>query len=148
MALKRLQKELNDITKEPPSGCTAQLASDKDSYHWVGSICGPSDSPYSGGKFKLNIFFPVDYPFKPPKVTFQTKVFHPNIDSVGNICLDILKENWSPALTVGKILLSISSLLTDPNPDSPLSSEIAHLYKYDRKKYDDSAREWTNKYAI
>ena len=147
MALKRLQKELNDITKDPPAGCSAQVASDKDAYHWLGTITGPDSSPYEKGNFKLNIYFPVDYPFKPPKVTFQTKVFHPNIDNVGNICLDILKENWSPALTVSKILLSISSLLTDPNPDSPLSSEIAHLYKYDRKKYNASAAEWTKKYA-
>ena len=148
MALKRLQKELADITKDPPAGCTAALAGDKDSYHWVGMIIGPEGSPYSGGKFKLNIFFPVDYPFKPPKATFQTKVFHPNIDSSGNICLDILKDNWSPALTVGKVLLSILSLLTDPNPDSPLSSEIAQLYKYDRAKYNASAADWTKKYAI
>lgn len=148
MSLKRLQKELADIMKDPPAGCAAKLATDKDTYHWVGSISGPEASPYEGGKFKLDIFFPVDYPFKPPKVTFQTKVFHPNIDSIGNICLDILKENWSPALTVGKVLLSISSLLTDPNPDSPLSSEIAQLYKYDRAKYNARAAEWTKKYAI
>ena len=147
MALKRLQKELKDISTDPPVGCTAALASDKDNYHWEGTITGPEDSPYSGGVFRLNFFFPVDYPFKPPKVTFQTKVYHPNIDNVGNICLDILKENWSPALTVGKVLLSISSLLTDPNPDSPLSSDIAHAYKYDRKKYDATAKEWTMKYA-
>ncbi len=148
MALKRLQKELHDITKEPLAGCTANLADGKDTYHWVGTIAGPEDSPYAGGKFRLNIFFPVDYPFKPPKITFQTRVFHPNIDSVGNICLDILKENWSPALTIGKVLLSISSLLTDPNPDSPLSSDVAHLYKYDRKKYNATAADWTKKYAV
>ena len=148
MASKRLQKELKDISKDPPWGCSAQLASDKDIYHWVGTLTGPDDSPYSGGKFHLTFYFPVDYPFKPPKVTFQTKVYHPNVDTSGNICLDILKDNWSPALTVAKILLSISSLLTDPNPDSPLQSDLAQLYKYDRKKYDANAREWTRKYAV
>eukprot|EP00826_Nyctotherus_ovalis_P026604 TRINITY_DN2076_c0_g2_i5.p1 TRINITY_DN2076_c0_g2~~TRINITY_DN2076_c0_g2_i5.p1 ORF type:complete len:149 (-),score=45.98 TRINITY_DN2076_c0_g2_i5:142-588(-) len=148
MAIKRLQKELNYITKDPPVGCSAQLVDAKDLYHWVGTIKGPSDSPYAAGTFKLNFYFPVDYPFKPPKVTFQTKVYHPNIDSAGNICLDILKENWSPALTVSKVLLSISSLLTDANPDSPLSSEAAQLYKHDRKKYNAIAAEWTKKYAI
>lgn len=148
MALKRLQKELSDIMKEPPSNCSAIQANDKDSYHWLGTIIGPEGSPYAGGIFKLNLYFPVDYPFKPPKVTFQTRVFHPNIDGSGNICLDILKENWSPALTVAKVLLSICSLLTDPNPDSPLQSEIAQLYKYNRKKYDASVKDWTHKYAV
>ena len=147
MALRRLQKELVNITKDPPSGCSAQQASDKDAYHWIGYIAGPLDSPYAGGKFKLDIHFPVDYPFKPPKVTFATKVYHPNIDHMGNICLDILKQNWSPALSIGKVLLSITSLLTDPNPDSPLESAIANLYKYDRKKYNLEAAEWTKKYA-
>ena len=74
------------------------------------------DSPYDGGVFFLDINFPQDYPFKPPKVRFQTKIYHCNVNDKGGICLDILKDNWSPALTVSKVLLSICSLLTDPNP--------------------------------
>ncbi len=148
MVSKRLQKELADITKDPPWGCSAQLGPEKDIYSWEGMLTGPDDSPYAKGKFRMRIHFPVDYPFKPPKVTFVTKVYHPNVDTTGNICLDILKDNWSPALTVAKILISITSLLTDPNPDSPLQSDIAHLYKFDRKKYDANAREWTRKYAV
>ncbi|MFQ6645305.1 hypothetical protein Gotur_020157 [Gossypium turneri] len=101
----------------------------EDMFHWQATIMGPSDSPYAGGVFLVSIHFPPDYPFKPPKVAFRTKVFHPNINSNGSICLDILKEQWSPALTISKVLLSICSLLTDPNPDDPLVPEIAHMYK-------------------
>nr|XP_018472519.1 PREDICTED: ubiquitin-conjugating enzyme E2 10 isoform X1 [Raphanus sativus] len=120
----------------------------EDMFHWQATIMGPSDSPYAGGVFLVTIHFPPDYPFKPPKVAFRTKVFHPNINSNGSICLDILKEQWSPALTISKVLLSICSLLTDPNPDDPLVPEIAHMYKTDKNKYESTARSWTQKYAM
>ncbi|KAF1899448.1 hypothetical protein Lal_00019576 [Lupinus albus] len=120
----------------------------EDLFHWQATIMGPADSPYAGGVFLVTIHFPPDYPFKPPKVAFKTKVFHPNINSNGSICLDILKEQWSPALTVSKVLLSICSLLTDPNPDDPLVPDIAHMYKTDRTKYENTARSWTQKYAM
>ena len=119
-------------------------------YNWQATIMGPPDSPYAGGVFFLNIRFPPDYPFKPPKVSFtaNTRIYHPNINSNGNICLDILKDQWSPALTISKVLLSVCSLLTDPNPDDPLVPEIAQLYKTDRTRYEATAREWTRKYAM
>ncbi|KAF7072070.1 hypothetical protein CFC21_077257 [Triticum aestivum] len=147
MANKRIQKELMDLQKDPPTSCSAGPAG-ADLFHWQATIMGPGDSPYSGGVFFVNIHFPPDYPFKPPKVNFQTKVYHPNINSNGSICLDILKEQWSPALTISKVLLSISSLLTDPNPDDPLVPEIAQLYKNQRARYEDTARAWTQKYAM
>ncbi|EZA61070.1 Ubiquitin-conjugating enzyme E2-17 kDa [Ooceraea biroi] len=106
------------------------------------------DSPYQGGVFFLTIHFPTDYPFKPPKVAFTTRIYHPNINSNGSICLDILRSQWSPALTISKVLLSICSLLCDPNPDDPLVPEIARIYKTDREKYNELAREWTRKYAM
>ena len=138
---------VQDLQRDPPTSCSAGPAGD-DLFHWQATIMGPGDSPYSGGVFFVTIHFPPDYPFKPPKVQFQTKVYHPNINSQGSICLDILKEQWSPALTISKVLLSICSLLTDPNPDDPLVPEIAHIYKGDRSRYEETAREWTRKYAM
>ena len=147
MALKRITKELAELAKDPPANCSAGPIDD-DMYHWQATIVGPSDSPYQGGLFFLNIHFPIDYPFKPPKVTFITKIYHPNINSNGGICLDILKDQWSPALTISTVLLSISSLLTDPNPDDPLVPDIANLFKSNRKQYNENAKEWTRKFAM
>ena len=146
MALKRISRELQDLQNDPPMNCSAGPESD-DMFRWEGVIFGPSDSPYSGGVFKLKIIFPIDYPFKCPTVTFTTKIYHPNINSAGIICLDILKNNWSPALTVSKVLLSVCSLLTDPNPNDPLVPEIANLYKMNREKYNEQATLWTQQYA-
>ena len=147
-ALKRITKELQDLGRDPPANCSAGPIDENDQYHWQATIMGPSDTQFDGGVFFLNIHFPTDYPFKPAKITFTTRIYHPNINSNGSICLDILKEQWSPALTISKVLLSISSLLTDPNPDDPLVPEIAHIYKTDKAKYEATAREWTRKYAM
>ena len=135
------------MQKDPPANTSAHPISDDDLMNWKATIVGPEDSPYAGGRFYLNVHFPADYPFKAPKVSFTTKLFHPNVNASGGICLDILKDQWSPALTISKVLLSISSLLTDPNPDDPLVPDVAHLHKRDRKKFYDTAREWTRMYA-
>ena len=147
MASKRINKEFKSLRKDPPHNCSAAPA-DEDMFHWLGTIMGPEDSPYSEGLFFLDIHFPKDYPYTPPKVKFTTLVYHPNINKDGSICLDILKKEWSPALTIGTVLLSICSLLCDPNPDDPLVPEIADLYREDIEKYKATAREWTLKYAM
>lgn len=143
---KRIRKELEEIKNDPPTNCSAGVDGD-DIYNWTATIMGPAGTPYHGGVFYLNITFPQNYPFKPPKVHFVTKIYHPNINSGGGICLDILKENWSPALTVAKVLISICSLLDDPNPDDPLVPDIARQFKDQRAAYDITAREWTQHYA-
>ena len=146
MAVRRIQRELEDLQKDPPAGCSAGPIKE-DLFNWEGVIFGPSDSPYAGGVFKLNIRFPTDYPFKQPHIQFITKIYHPNINSSGGICLDILKSQWSPALTISKVLLSILSLLTDPNPNDPLVPDIANMYKTNLKQYNATATEWTMLYA-
>jgi len=131
---------------DPPSNCSAGPVGE-DMFSWTGTIMGPEDSPYMNGIFSVKIDFPSDYPFKSPRVIFITKIYHPNINATGAICLDILKEQWSPALTISKVLLSVCSLLTDPNPDDPLMPDIAKLYKVDKERYNAIAREWTIKYG-
>jgi ubiquitin-protein ligase len=143
---KRIQKELAEISLDPPSNCSAGPKGDN-LYEWVSTIMGPGSSPYQGGVFFLDINFPSDYPFKPPKVIFQTRIYHCNINSNGQICLDILKDNWSPALTISKVLLSICSLLTDANPHDPLVGSIAQQYLSDQTSHDKTAAEWTRRFA-
>jgi ubiquitin-conjugating enzyme E2 D/E len=147
MSAKRILKEMQDMEKSPMDNCTAGPIDVNNLYMWHGPIIGPEKSPYEGGLFKLEITFPIEYPFKAPKVVFLTKVYHPNINSSGGICLDILKDAWVPSLTIGKVLLSISSLLTDPNPKDPLVPEIARLYEMNRPEFDRIAREYTQTYA-
>jgi len=147
MSARRITRELTELTQDPPAGCSAGPESETDIYGWTATILGPEGTPYAGGVFTLVIQFPTDYPFKPPKVAFTTKVYHPNINAQGGICLDILKDQWSPALSIGKVLLSISSLLADANPKDPLVPDVARLYETNRAEFNRIAREWTLLYA-
>ena len=144
--LRRIKKEVDEMIKDPPSNCSAGPIDDN-LFSWQATIIGPDKSPYQGGVFDLKIDFPADYPFKHPRVVFQTKIYHCNINTNGGICLDILKDKWSPALTISKVLLSICSMMDDPNPSDPLMPEIAELLKRNKPLHDETARQWTAKYA-
>ncbi|KAJ9153347.1 hypothetical protein P3X46_026795 [Hevea brasiliensis] len=143
---KRIQREMEELNNDPPPDCSAGPKGDN-LYHWVSTIIGPPGTPYQGGIFFLDITFPSGYPFKPPKVVFKTRIYHCNVDSAGNLSLDILKDGWSPALTINKVLLAIRSMFTHPDPYNPLVSSIAHLYLADTAKHDELAAEWTMRFA-
>ena len=146
-AVKRIRKYLNDFNNVHHQNIFAFPINDNDLFHLKGSILGPDDSPYEGGIFHLTIDFPFDFPFKPPKCRFITRIYHPNINYNGSISLNILADQWSPALSIEKILLSISSLLTDPNPKDSLNYEAAELYMSNRYEYYKKASEYTIQYA-
>jgi ubiquitin-conjugating enzyme E2 D/E len=146
MIVQRLNKELAIMAKEPIENCSAGPIG-KDIMKWQATIFGPKDTPYEGGVFNLNIDFTEQYPYKPPVVYFTTPIYHCNVNSKGGICLDILNKSWSPALTINKLLISICSLLAEPNPNDPLVPHIAKLFKANKKQHDINARDYTIKYA-
>ncbi|GAW81693.1 ubiquitin-conjugating enzyme [Plasmodium gonderi] len=145
--LLRLQKELKDIENENVQEIDAHVK-DSNISEWVGFIKGPSGTPYEDGHFILDITIPNDYPYNPPKIKFNTKIWHPNISSqTGAICLDVLKNEWSPALTIRTALLSIQALLSDPQPDDPQDAEVAKMYKENYSLFIKTASVWTKTFA-
>merc|ERR1719300_277623 len=146
---KRIQKELQGLLLKPPVGVSACPKSADNILEWIATIDGPENTPYHGGTFYLSIRFPENYPFVAPKVLFKTKIYHCNVNSDnGEICLDVLKDNYSAALTVEKILLSLCALLQEPNPDDPLVAEIANKQRVDKELHEKTAKEWTRRYAM
>ncbi|XP_077242533.1 ubiquitin-conjugating enzyme E2 19-like [Tasmannia lanceolata] len=125
--LKRLQSELMALMMSGDPGVSAFPEGDN-IFCWKGTITGSNDTVYEGMVYRLSLSFPIDYPFKPPKVKFETMCFHPNVDLYGNICLDILQDKWSSAYDVRSVLLSIQSLLGEPNNASPLNPQAAALW--------------------
>lgn len=147
LLIKRLKQEITELETNPIANCSAGPVEDNLT-HWTATIFGPDETPYCGGVFKLDVKFPHDYPFKPPKIHFITPIYHCNINKQGNICLDILKDQgWSPVLTISKVLLSICSLLADPNPKDPLVHEIATLLINNKDAHNANALEYTLKFA-
>ena len=144
--VKRLMKEMENISNCEEPNVSASPIDPSNMYKWHGVIIGPKGTPYEGGIFKLEITFPADYPFKAPRVEFLTQIYHCNVQGK-HLCLDILKNQWSPALTIDKVLISISSLMNEPNASDPLNRDAAEKYLTCPKEYDRIAREWTREYA-
>jgi ubiquitin-conjugating enzyme E2 D len=144
MSIKRINKELIDIQKE---NIFKTSVINDDIFNWECVLKGTEHTAYENGVFRLSVNFTESYPFKPPKVKFITRIYHPNINQYGSICLDILNKNWSPVLTISKILLSILSLLDDPNPDDPLDIKAAELYLKNKEDFNLTAKMYIEKYC-
>ncbi|PRT55074.1 Ubiquitin-conjugating enzyme E2 [Wickerhamiella sorbophila] len=127
---KRLQNELMQLMMSAPQGVSAFPESDANLLVWAGTIEGPKDTYYEGLTFKISLEFPQNYPYFAPKIKFVSPMWHPNVDMAGNICLDILKEKWSAIYNVQTILLSLQSLLGEPNNSSPLNAQAAQLWDH------------------
>ncbi|KAL3902496.1 MAG: hypothetical protein SGPRY_012047, partial [Prymnesium sp.] len=142
-------QELRDCVKDSEtSGLQVQLVDESNPLHWKGAIKGPIGTPYEGGLFRIDIVLPSDYPFVPPKMKYDTKIWHPNISSEsGAICLDILKNEWSPALTVRTALISLQALMSAPEPDDPQDAVVAKQYKEAHSEFCRTAKFWTETYA-
>ena len=133
-------RDFRRLQADPPSGVTAAPL-DSNILVWQAVIFGPDATAWEGGTFKLELSFTEEYPNKAPSVRFVTRMFHPNIYNDGQICLDILQNQWSPIYDISAILTSIQSLLSDPNPASPANSEASRLYCENRREYNRRVRE-------
>lgn len=143
----RVNRELQNFNTDSNQEIQVEVVGDN-IRHLQGTIKGPSDSQYSGGHFKLDIEITDQYPFQPPKVSFITKIWHPNMSSAtGAICLDILKDQWAAALTLRTVMLSIQALLAAPEPDDPQDAVVANQFKSDKKMFDKVAKFWTVHHA-
>lgn len=115
--------------------------------HWT-LLLFPDREPYNKGAFKVTVDFPAEYPFKPPRVTFLTKIYHPNIDEKGQVCLALINtENWKPATRTEQVIHSLISLISEPELDHPLRADLAEEYTKDKKKFFKSAEDFTKKHA-
>jgi ubiquitin-protein ligase len=141
-AIKLIIKECNEIRNEINTDILDNhrfidiITNDSDVYKFNVVFLGPKDSPYEETINTISVCLQKDYPNKAPTIKFINKIYHPNVSYDGSICLDVLKENWKPIYTLRTIIMSIISLLSDPNPDSPLNGEAAKLYKESIKSID------------
>ncbi|XP_023581115.1 ubiquitin-conjugating enzyme E2 N-like [Trichechus manatus latirostris] len=145
--LHRIIKKTKSLLEKPVPGIKVETDESNARYFHV-VIAGPQDSPFEGGTFKLELFLPGEYPLVAPKVCFMTRIYLPNVDMVGRIGLDILKDNWSPTLKIQSVLLSIQALLSVPSPDDPLAYDVAEQWMTNDAQSIETARAWTKLYAV
>ncbi|XP_011745584.1 ubiquitin-conjugating enzyme E2 N-like [Macaca nemestrina] len=143
----RIIKKTQRLLAEPVPGIKAEPGKSSALYFHV-VIAGLQDSLFQGGTFKLELLLAEEYPMAAPEVRFMTKIYHPNVDKLGRICLDILKDKWSPALQISTGLLSIQALLSAPNPDDPLANDVAEQWETNEAQAIETARAWTRLYAM
>jgi len=146
---RRVAKEIADIHADKISRITVSPAGNGDDImHLKGTFLGPPGTPFEGGTYVVDIKIPGEYPFRPPLMKFDTKIWHPNVSSqTGAICLDTLSSAWSPVLTIKSALLSLQSLLSTPEPKDPQDAEVASMLMRNEKEYFRVASEWAVKYA-
>lgn len=148
--IKRLSKEYSDVLsgKHAVEYVGIEPTDVDNLSKWKGWLKGPVGTPYEGGLFRVGLSVSSEYPFKPPGLEFETKIYHCNIDSTGGVCLNLLKKEWSPSQTLISLMQTLYVLLSNPNPDDPLVPAIAKQYRADRETHNRIAREWTLRYAI
>ncbi|KAL5015880.1 hypothetical protein ScPMuIL_005469 [Solemya velum] len=146
-ATRRLQKELADLRKAESKAFRNIQVDDSNILLWQGLLV-PDSQPYNKGAFRIQIDFPAEYPFKPPKISFRTRIYHPNIDERGQVCLPIISpENWKPATKTDQVIQALIALVNDPEPEHPLRGDLAEEYSKDKKKFFKNAEEYTKKYG-
>jgi len=157
-ALRRLMAEYKQLTLNPPEGIVAGPKNEENFFEWEALITGPEGTCFEGGIFPASLTFPSDYPLGPPKMKFACELFHPNIYPDGRVCISILHapgddpmgyessaERWSPVQSVEKILLSVVSMLAEPNDESAANVDAAKTWRDDRKKFDEIASKTVRK---
>ncbi|WBW73959.1 ubiquitin conjugating enzyme E2 for HECT-type and RBR family E3 Ub ligase, Ubc14 [Schizosaccharomyces osmophilus] len=146
-SVRRINKEFADLQENPISNLRCSLANEN-LYQWNCAVAGPRDSVYVGGTFHFTLAFRPDYPFQPPTAQFTTRIYHPNFDSEGNICLPILRPQvFKPSVKLRSILEQVIHLLIEPNPDDPLSPSVAEQYNNDRPAFEKIARDYVQQFA-
>ncbi|OXA58639.1 ubiquitin-conjugating enzyme E2 L5 [Folsomia candida] len=147
MVSRRIQLELKEMQTAKVDGFDNLKVDDAKMNVWEGIIV-PSNAPYNKGAFRVEITFPDGYPFKPPSVVFKTKIYHPNVDEKGVVCLNVINnENWKPATKISQVIQALVALVNNPEPEHALRADLAELFQNDISKFKKSAEDFTKKHA-